>query len=1208
MGNSRLRFFHSAILAFLLIGAGATASLGQNVGQYIGPYQQQKTALDVPDSRAELEAEQLVALSADKIISILRDEDGLMLQVKKALVRKAYEQGRLLDPEDLTDDAVFRLLQEDHNVRIVATREIEDRYYIKAKPSRDELYRNCLLYGQLSGPPQPTTTLDAIQKPNGQTDPLSPHSSQEQIYWAKHEDNLFLNCPIQLFDQNQTQNALTSVNTQPPQIPGQVPSTINPQQTLPPQTSPQNLPTQDPRRLMMASQMQSGAGNYYENMDPGSSMTRIRPEDLPQLLSASSTQQLGGSSNPLSGGASSLSDLASRYASSNSSSFGSSTMGMGLSLSDLISNRGLGTVPQQTTTMASLPQQPTTGFPPLPEYPTRPILQRRPNPYADVPSLYDMYSQYSRRSPMLQRFGADIFTNGTGNFDELPMDVPAGPEYVVGPGDGLKIEMFGGYSDSLMRVVDRDGRLALPEVGSVQVAGRNLGDVQRLVQSTLRTQFRDVDADVSLARLRTVRVYVVGDVQRGGAYDVSSLSTPLNAVYLAGGPTSRGSMRILKLYRGKQLVQTIDVYDLLLHGVRADIQHLEPGDTIMVPPIGPEVKIQGMVRRPAIYELNGEANLAQVLELAGGVLASGTLRNVDVERVEAHQSRTMLRLDIPELNNQEAVTKKLEDFKIQDGDDVKISPIVPFADRTVYLDGHVFRPGKYAYQDGMKVTDLIKSYSDLLPEPYKKHAEIIRLQAPDYTPTVIAFNLESALAGKEQDVTLKPFDTIRVFGRFDFEDAPVITVSGEVRDPGDHVTNGATYLRDAVYLAGGATPDALLDDAQVFRRTEDGKLKVLDVNLAKALDGDSVSNILLTPKDRIFIHKNMTKTDPPTVKIEGEVSRPGKYPLGQQMSAAELVKVAGGLKRGAFTDAADLTRYTVEGGQKVVGEYKTVEIGKALAGEPDTDVRLRDGDVLTIRQLTGWKDVGATIKVEGEVVHPGTYGIREGERLSSIIARAGGFRAEAYPYGSIFQRVQVREMQEKNRAELIRQTQDQGPTIKSATIQSPDDKLAQDAALMQWQATLERLRDTPPGGRLVIHISQKTEEWTNGASDLQVRDGDILYIPKKPNAVMVDGSVYNPTAVSYKPGKSAGWYLKQAGGPTNFANKGAMFVIRADGSMIAGKGGLFTGSVEDATLQAGDMVLVPEKGFSTNARWKTVLQIAQIAYYVGISTQVARSF
>ena len=261
------------------------------------------------------------------------------------------------------------------------------------------------------------------------------------------------------------------------------------------------------------------------------------------------------------------------------------------------------------------------------------LLSRRLNPYADVPSLYDLYSQYSQRPPVLERFGIDVFRKGTGNLDELPMDVPAGPDYVVGPGDGLSIDLWGGVSQRLSRVVDREGKLALPEIGGVQVAGRSLGDVQRLVQTALRSQFRDVQADVSLSRLRTVRIYVVGDVESPGAYDVSSLSTPLNALYEAGGPTSRGSLRILKHFRGKQLVEDIDVYDLLLHGVRSGMQRLEAGDTILVPPLAAEVTIDGMVRRPAIYEINGEKNLAEALELAGGVLPSGTLRHIDVERV-----------------------------------------------------------------------------------------------------------------------------------------------------------------------------------------------------------------------------------------------------------------------------------------------------------------------------------------------------------------------------------------------------------------------------------------------------------------------------------------------------------------------------------------------------------------------------------------------
>jgi len=879
---------------------------------------------------------------------------------------------------------------------------------------------------------------------------------------------------------------------------------------------------------------------------------------------------------------------------------------LGSSLGSLLGQNGATGFPQEarleTQTMPQL--QPY----PLPKPPQQPMLRHRPNPYADVPSLYDLYAQYAKRSPVLERFGEDVFRNGTGNLNELPMDLPVGPEYVVGPGDGLSIDLCGGISQRLQRVVDREGRVALPEVGAVEVSGKSLGDVQHIVQTVLRSQFRDVDADVSLARLRTVRVYVVGDVERPGAYDVSSLSTPLNALYTAGGPTSGGSMRILEHYRGKQLMERVDAYDLLLHGIRGDLQRLEPGDTIRIPPLSGEVTVEGMVRRPAIYELNSEKNLAQVLELAGGVLPSGTLRHVDVERVENHESRTMLRLDIPETNNQEQVRQALEDFKVQDGDKIKITPILPYADKTVYLDGHVSRPGKFAYRDGMKVTDLIKSYSDLLPEPSTTHAEIIRLSQPGYTPTVLTFNLGDALAGKDQDLVLKPFDTVRVFGRYDFEDLPVITVTGEVRDPGDHLTNGTPHLRDAIYLAGGPTRDALLDDAQVFRKTNDGKLKVISVNLSKALDGDAVDNIELEPKDRIFIHRDLNKLDPPTVTIEGEVGRPGKYPLGDGMTAAGLVRVAGGFKRGAYTAEADLTRYELEQGTKVVSDHVTVPIAKAMLNEADADVRLRDGDVLTIREITGWKDVGATIKVTGEVVHPGTYGIQEGERLSSVIARAGGLRNDAYPYGAIFERVQVRELEEKNRADLIQRVQAEEGEVKLLPGMDTDQTETAKAATLQYKTTIVNLLNTPPSGRLVIHISNKVQHWANTSSDIFVRNGDQIYIPKKPNVVIVDGSVYNPTAITYKPGKNAGWYLKQAGGPTDMANKKAIFVVRADGSVAGGPGGIFGGGAESAELRPGDMVVVPEKAYSINTKWKTTLEAAQLAYAVGIAIQIGRTF
>jgi len=1171
--KNRLRFSllqnRNSFLSVLLLAALFVSAPAQGQATRSESYPLRTSAIDQANSRAEREAEQLVSLSADKIIALLQKEPGLLLEVKKMLVRKAYEQGRLLDAHDLTDDALYRLISKDEMIRVLVTREIEDRGYVHVKPTQEELAREQALRSVQASP------AEAAQ----QEADVKSGKSQEEAYWSRRQKELL------------NENAPTG-ETSPAQQQLQPKGPSQPPQQM--------LPSVDQRRALERAQAQYYEGDYATGLPLDVfGMQRVGPDQLSSVLS---TQGAGRS--PLSP-ASQL-DLASM--SSGASSTAASTGAMAAPGMTSMTGMGSAAVPgyDYGTSMypssASLQSQRRLAYPPVARH-DQPILRRRPNPYADVPSLYDLYSQYSRGARVLDRFGMDVFRNGTGNFDELPMDVPAGPDYVLGPGDGLSVDLWGGVSQRLRRVVDREGKLALPEVGTIQVTGRTLGDVQHLVQTALRSQFRNVEADVSLSRLRSVRIYVVGDVQYPGAYDVSSLSTALNALYEGGGPTSGGSLRTLKHYRGKQLVEDVDVYDLLLHGVRAGSQRLESGDTILVPSLKGEVTIEGMVRRPAIYELNGEKNLAQVLELAGGVLPSGTLRHVDVERLQAHETRTMLALDIPEDNNQDSVRQALENFNVQDGDKIKISPIVAFADRTIYLDGHVFRPGKYAYRDGMKITDLIKSYKDVLPEPYKQHAEVIRLKAPDYTPEVVAFNLDDALAGKDQDLVLKPFDTVRVFGRYDFEDPPVITVSGAVRDPGDHVTNGATYLRDAIFLAGNATADAKLDDVQVFRKSDDGKLKVLSVNLGKALQGDQSANIMLLPKDRVFVHKSVGRSDPPAVSIEGDVERPGKYPLGENMSAADLVRLAGGLKRSAYTEQADLTRYMVEHGAKVIGDHQTVQIAAALAGEPDTDVRLHDGDVLTIRQLAGWTDMGATITVKGEVLHPGTFGITEGERLSSILERAGGLRSDAYPYGAIFERTQVRDLEEKNRSQLIRQVQDEGSGIKAV-----DDPLSRESAALQWKNTLEKLQNTPPTGRMVIHISSDMKRWANTPADIQVRAGDVIYIPKKPNFVTVDGSVYNPTAVTFKPGKSAGWYLNQAGGPTTMANKKAIFVVRADGSVVGGKGGMFSGSAVDAALQPGDMVVVPDKAFGGGLTWKSTLQVAQLVSAIGIAVQVAKGF
>jgi protein involved in polysaccharide export with SLBB domain len=754
-----------------------------------------------------------------------------------------------------------------------------------------------------------------------------------------------------------------------------------------------------------------------------------------------------------------------------------------------------------------------SNLPPRPEEQPSEVLRRRPIPYRDLPSLIELYSQVVPSGNKLRRFGSDIFRFGTGNVNQLPMDLPAGPDYVLGPGDSVVVNLWGVQSSRLERMVDRQGQIALPEAGTVTVNGLTMSQAQSAIQQALGTQFQNEHVELSLGKVRTVRVYVVGDVQRPGAYDVSSLSTALNALYAAGGPTGRGSLRTLKHYRGQQLIREIDLYDLLLHGVRSDLERLLPGDTILVPSVGTQVTVQGMVRRPAIYELRGEQSLNDVLALAGGLLVAASLEEVRVERVEAHDRRTTLSVGVPDDTEKSAA--EFTAFKVQDGDIVTVAPILPYNNQVVYLDGHVFKPGPYAWHEGMTVSDLLHSYKDVMPEP-ANYAEVIRLDPPDLRPETISFDLSELLIGN-QPVALQPFDVIRVFGRYEI--------------------------------------------------------------------------------------------DPPKVSIHGEVLRPGEYPMSEGMTVSGLVRMAGGFKRGAYRKEADLSSYVIENNEKVLVKHSVVDIAGALNGDKSADVALQPGDVVGIRQLTGWEDIGASVTIGGEVRFPGTYGIEEGERLSSVLKRAGGLREDAYPAGAVLERIAVRQMEENNRQEMIRRIESTLPTVSSGLSTPQDQQNLLQTLEQQQQQVLASLRSHASIGRLVIKISPDFSQWENTSADVTMRAGDTLNIPKRPDFVLVSGQVYNATGITYRPGKDARWYLRQAGGVTRSGDKRNIFIVRADGSVVGNQGSaLFGNSLLDLRLHPGDSIVVPEKVMGGSQIWRNLIGTAQIASSLALTGAVAGVF
>jgi polysaccharide export outer membrane protein len=1145
-----------------------------------------------------------VSASAGEIKVVLIKDPGLMVELKRWVAKDATDHGQILRDDDMTDDAIFDRLTADIQFRSIATLLVQRYGYLvpKLNPDSDAGKEHELLVqervkwaaqhaeeGRAKAHAKTEEALEKARACEEQDEQLCPDLQRSSRPSSKAG-----------YEQGQDQDNGT----------GDLPSRNNP--TNPNLTSPSEGGTSPLERAQLM--QTSGDGSAIPQLSGGELLGSGGSPDgmmFPGMTPDLMQQMGGGGTTGFSLGASTSAGMRGRGGNElQGALFGLSANDSGLDAPtfDLLEANPM----SNSAGSPPLRNSPDGAWEPFSESSKRKetlqsaAMIRQPNPYNDIPSLYEMYVQAEPRPATPRRFGVDVFENRRRNSRVIPMDVPAGPDYVVGPGDGLSFDLWGSVSRRFTRTVDREGRVSLPEVGPVLVSGRSLADVQENVQQILRTQFRDVSADVSLARLRTVRVYEVGDVANPGAYDISSLSTPLNALFSAGGPTSRGSLRILKHYRGNQLVQEVDLYDLLLHGVKGDIARLENGDTVLVPPIGPQVTIEGMVRRPAIYELKDEKNLASALELAGGLLPTAALRHIEVERTMAHEKKTMLSFDIPDAATQDLgeVTKKLDSFEIKDGDRIRVFPIAPYNQDAIYLEGHVIRPGRYSYRPEMRVTDVLASYKDLLPEPAAQYAEIIRLNQPDYHPSVESFDLADALANPEQAPMLQPMDTIRVYSRFDFENPPVVSVWGDVRNPGTYRTAGQIRLSDAVHLAGGLGPDAQTGDVQVFRYLPDGKLKIFSVSLTSAMGGEASANIMLEPRDRLLIHRNPDAVEPATVNVEGEVGKPGRYPLTTNMTVGELIKVGGGLKPSADAQTADLTRYQYDG-NTLTGHHEAISISAALAGDSGSNPSLHNGDVLTVRQLPSWNDLGALITIKGEVNHPGSYGIRPGERLSSVLERAGGFQPSAYPYGAILQRAQVRELETKQRDETILRVKDQQNVLEAMPEADLRQKQVKEAALQQYRTTLTQLSANPPVGRVDIKISSNVAEWKNTTNDVQVRAGDMLIVPKAPSYVMVTGQVFNPTAVSYRPGKSAKWYLSQSGGPTQMANKKAIFVIRADGSVIGSKDSPWSGSSLGAVLHPGDTVVVPEKAIGPGVNWQNIFAAAQVASAIASAVFIA---
>jgi protein involved in polysaccharide export with SLBB domain len=410
-------------------------------------------------------------------------------------------------------------------------------------------------------------------------------------------------------------------------------------------------------------------------------------------------------------------------------------------------------------------------------------------------------------------------------------------------------------------------------------------------------------------------------------------------------------------------------------------------------------------------------------------------------------------------------------------------------------------------------------------------------------------------------------------------------------------------IKDLVLMAGGLTDDASQETMELYRTDQNTRQLVLThLNLSKAMEGAESDNIPLLEHDRVVVHSKSESVPEHYVQLTGELNRPGKYPYATNMTVRDAIFAAGNLTEAAYLDEVEVASHSVQDGKLSLINFTKVDLRKVLAGDPSHNLQLKPYDSIFVKRVQNWKTENF-IELRGEFVYPGRYIIKDGERLSSVIARAGGFSDKSYLRGAIFTRASLRNMQQKqldDLADTLESTLISKSLASSQTSLSPEDAAQKRAVLDQQKMLLSKLRSTKALGRLAIKISS-VETLVGSSSDLQLEDGDILELPQKQSSVSVLGSVFNQNSFIYDSSANISSYINLAGGVNKEADKDSIFILKADGtaeSKYHAGWGFYSIKPEP-----GDTIVVPQE-YDKVAWLKDLKDITQILEQVAITTGV----
>lgn len=793
-------------------------------------------------------------------------------------------------------------------------------------------------------------------------------------------------------------------------------------------------------------------------------------------------------------------------------------------------------------------------------------------------------------------FGYDLFAGEPTSF--MPSENAAVPDtYLIGRGDTLNINFYGKESESYEVVVDREGRISIPNLSPVQVAGLTFAEVKELIKAKVEQEVIGIKAFVSVGKLRSIRVLVLGEAYKPGSYSVSSLTTVSHALFVSGGVSDIASLRNIQVKRAGKVVANFDLYDLLINGDSSNDIILKPGDVVFIPSVGSQVAVEGLVKRPAIFELKKGETAAQLLKMAGGLKPQAYAKKAIVERFNNNNMKEVLSIDFS--SNQINYTPR-------DGDRIRFNPVSFQYQNSISLIGAVARPGHYQWHQGKHISDVLTSVrGDLLPQADLGYGLLVREVNVAGDIQVFQFDIAQAIVkAAEHDLELKANDKLFVFSRYQEKQAEEsalanMALTEEQQQQQYKVKQWHEYQQREFEKYIGVT-----GSSAGLKSKEDRTKSIADIAKHNLTDDEE----LLETKDyAVFSRFNLLKPiisklkqqatvtmAMQLVEINGHVTYPGVYPLTVNGEVNDLIAAAGGLLESAYTEQAEITR-VMDGDASKVKHIK-FNLQAAMLGSNGENIALRSKDSINIFSIPNWQE-NVKVELKGEVKFPGIYTIRRGETLSNLLERAGGFSEFAAPNAAIFTREAIRKQEQQQLAKL---SEDLRRDIASKSFENSvsSNSLSYD----EMNKLLNDLASVEAVGRLVIDLPLIVED----KQKLVLQNGDALYVPSKRDSISVIGEVNYATSHLFQQGITVDDYIDLSGGLKERAADERIYIIKANGSVKIPNTGSWFAVNDTNTLEAGDTIVVPMNAdyMDNLTLWSTA---TQIVYQLGVAVAAISS-